>query len=29
MFLNLLAPVLGKVLDRVIPDKDAKEKAQM
>ena len=29
MFLNLLAPVLGKVLDRVIPDKAAKEKAQM
>ena len=27
MFLNLLAPVLGKVLDRVIPDKAAKEKA--
>ena len=29
MFLNFLAPVLGKVLDRVIPDKAAKEKAQM
>jgi|TARA_R110002020_G_scaffold161365_3_gene346480 hypothetical protein len=27
MFLNLLAPILGKVLDRVIPDKAGQQKA--
>ena len=28
MFLNLIAPILGKVIDRVIPDKAAQQKAQ-